>query len=181
MPPNASLILLNGVSSSGKSSLAQAFLQASPEPWVYLALDAHLNALQAAYAQGYADLPSEPDSLRLFGETLIDDFVALFHTTVVAYLNVGRSVIVDHVLERPQWQADFLNKTHSFARLCVGLHCAPAELARREQARGDRQLGLAQSQLQTVHAGLTYDLEIDTSLLDRAEALARLLRVQAMV
>jgi chloramphenicol 3-O phosphotransferase len=36
-------------------------------------------------------------------------------------------------------------------------------IERREQARGDRTLGLARWQYDKVHAGMAYDLELDTS------------------
>jgi len=63
----------------------------------------------------------------------------------------------------------FLNGTSSSGVLrsedvlFVGVHCQLDELARREQARGDRPAGLAEHQFDLVHSHGDYDLECDTS------------------
>ena len=46
---------------------------------------------------------------------------------------------------------------------------------RREKARGDRTLGLARWQYDKVHGGMSYDLELDTSVAT-PEALAGLIK-----
>ena len=45
----------------------------------------------------------------------------------------------------------------------VGVHCPLPELERREQHRGDRRIGEARSDFQTVHRFTEYDLEIDAA------------------
>ena len=44
----------------------------------------------------------------------------------------------------------------------MGVHCPLDELERREKARGDRDMGLAKTQLQYVHQHEVYDVEVDT-------------------
>ena len=44
----------------------------------------------------------------------------------------------------------------------IGVKCPLEELERREQARGDRQIGFARWQFERVHQYGSYDLEIDT-------------------
>ena len=59
--------------------------------------------------------------------------------------------------------------------LWVGVRCAPEVAAEREIARGDRAAGMAAGQAETVHQGVVYDIEIDTShteSLDCARAIA---------
>lgn len=46
--------------------------------------------------------------------------------------------------------------------LWVGVHCAPDIAAAREQARGDRPVGMAAGQALRVHDGVAYDLVVDT-------------------
>jgi chloramphenicol 3-O phosphotransferase len=53
--------------------------------------------------------------------------------------------------------------------LWVGVRCDAEIAAAREVARGDRAPGMAALQAETVHAGVTYDLEVDMSA---TEALA---------
>jgi len=45
----------------------------------------------------------------------------------------------------------------------VGVHCSLEELERRERLRGDRQPGLAREQQATIHTGVIYDIEVDTT------------------
>ena len=47
--------------------------------------------------------------------------------------------------------------------LWVGVRCDPQIAAGREIARGDRVTGMAASQAETVHQGVVYDIEVDTS------------------
>jgi chloramphenicol 3-O phosphotransferase len=49
------------------------------------------------------------------------------------------------------------------AVLWVGVRCDSAVAAAREAARGDRIPGMAVSQANVVHAGVSYDLEVDTT------------------
>ena len=46
--------------------------------------------------------------------------------------------------------------------ILIGIHCPTEILVRRERERGDRVVGLANSQLDFVHKGIKYDLEINT-------------------
>ena len=58
----------------------------------------------------------------------------------------------------------------------VGVRCDPAVAAERERARGDRSEGMARLQAESVHAGIAYDLEVDTSHRDPAEVADEVLR-----
>ena len=49
------------------------------------------------------------------------------------------------------------------AVLWVGVRCDPEIATGREIARGNRTAGMAASQAETVHQGVVYDIEIDTS------------------
>ena len=51
----------------------------------------------------------------------------------------------------------------------VALHAPLAVLEARERSRGDRLLGLARWQYGRVHAGVAYDLELDTTEATPAE------------
>jgi chloramphenicol 3-O phosphotransferase len=47
--------------------------------------------------------------------------------------------------------------------LWAGVHCDPLIAANREAARSDRIPGMATSQAIAVHAGVVYDVEVDTT------------------
>lgn len=70
---------------------------------------------------------------------------------------------MDDVIETPQMWTQFQTLLRGHDVFLVGLHCLPAELERREQARGDRRVGDAARDLLTVHAFTPYHLELGCS------------------
>ena len=57
------------------------------------------------------------------------------------------------------WQ-EFWELLSGFDVFLVGLHCPVEELERREAVRGDRRVGDARRDAQTVHTFTGYDLEL---------------------
>ncbi|MFD9241385.1 hypothetical protein ACFV0D_05495, partial [Streptomyces sp. NPDC059556] len=53
--------------------------------------------------------------------------------------------------------------------LGVGVRCDSAVAEGREVARGDRVAGMAAKQADTVHRGVTYDVEVDTTRTESLE------------
>jgi chloramphenicol 3-O phosphotransferase len=64
-----------------------------------------------------------------------------FHRCLPALLDAGNNLIVDDIIETPQMWTQFRTLLRGHDVFLVGLHCLPAELERREQARGDRRVG----------------------------------------
>lgn len=155
-------ILLNGTSSSGKTTLANGFLQKAPH-YHYLAIDTHLNHLMETYKPLYAPLLHQNGEIGpdLLGG-LLPGFVLSFHDLIRAYLEAGQSVIVDHVLQESEWRDDLLQKLKAYPVSWVGVFCALETLEQRERERGDREIGLAKFQLAKVHQKMRYDLQIAT-------------------
>jgi chloramphenicol 3-O phosphotransferase len=149
------IILLNGTTSSGKTSIAEQLLEILDEPYFHLGVDA-INAMRAK--RQTSELP--PAELDL----VLTRTRAGFHRAVAGMARAGNSVIADLVLSE-QWRlVDCLDVMAGCEVVFVGVHCPAGELARREQARADRPPGLALAQLDQVHAHGVYDIEIDTSL-----------------
>lgn len=149
--PAGRIVLLNGASSSGKSSLARELLEVFDEPWFHMPVDA-FHAMRAR-----KDLP-QPELDALFMRTRRG-----YHAAVAGMARAGNSVVADHVLSEPWRLADIALQWRDLDVIMVGVHCPLDELNRREGARGDRELGTAESQIHVVHAGVEYDCEIDTS------------------
>ncbi|HRL14697.1 MAG TPA: hypothetical protein PKX07_22635, partial [Aggregatilineales bacterium] len=55
-----------------------------------------------------------------------------------------------------------------------GIRCPLAVLEQRERDRKDRTLGQARAQFDVIHAGKTYDVEVDTSQADAAACAAQI-------
>ncbi len=146
-------IWLNGTSSSGKSTLAAALQESLPLPFLHVRLDAFIKMQPP---EGKREEQSPPP--------WIEPLIAGFHTSICALIDAGNSVIVDHVLARPEWLLHSICTVAPRPVFFVGVHCALDVLQARELQRGDREIGGAESQLTKVHRHGDYDLEVDTSL-----------------
>ena len=147
------IILLNGASSAGKSTLALSLQQQLPEPFLHLSFD-HLresNALPMARIRN-----GELDWARM-RPAVFDGF----HRCLPAFAKAGNNLIVDHITEQEQWLADLVELLAPFDVFFVGVHCPLPELERREQYRGDRRTGDARRDFHAVHRFTEYDLAID--------------------
>ena len=150
----ASIIILNGTSSAGKSSLARTFQAQSEHQWVRLSIDDCFRAFPAG-----ANLNTVPyERLR-----------RVFYQNIALWASEGFDLIVDTVFEEPGCLCKALRLLQPYQVWLVGLHCPLDELERREAVRGNRPLGLARSQFQTVHSYCGYDLELNLSLIHISE------------
>ncbi|MFD9130672.1 chloramphenicol phosphotransferase CPT family protein [Kitasatospora sp. NPDC059571] len=148
------IIFLNGTSSSGKSSIARELLDILDDRvHFHLSVDG-FNAMRTKRPLAADELDAALRRTR-----------SGFHRSIAAMASVGNDVIVDHVLSEPWRLLDCLAVLPPEDVLFVGVHCPPDELARREQARGDRPPGLAAHQYDLVHRHGDYDLECDTGAL----------------
>lgn len=73
-------------------------------------------------------------------------------------------MVVDHILHDSFTKEDCLKVLQGYPTNFVGVHCPLEELEGREKIRGDRNLGLARKQLEFVHRGVAYDMEVNTYL-----------------
>ncbi len=162
------VVLLNGVGSAGKSSIAKALQTIAATPLLHVQMDSFLDMLPEA-------LQDHPETFRY--RTVSEDghsAVAIetgpvggrllqgIREAVAAMARAGNDLIVDDVL--------IGESDDAYRQLLVGVtfHTvgvfAPLEvLEARESVRGDRLPGLARWQFGRVHRDMQYDLEVDTS------------------
>lgn len=141
------LLIINGTSSAGKSTLARAFQAQSSRQWMRLALDDFFDMFPPG--ANYTNVPYER-------------FLDNFYRTVAQWAGDGFDLIVDTVFEREACVQMMLEYLQAFRIYLIGLHCPLAEVERREQARGNRPAGLARQQFQQVHLYTSYDLELSS-------------------
>ena len=154
------ILVLNGASSSGKSSLAVDLqLQAPDLQLLHLQLDA-FRAMEPPdyWSAKYSDqAPLRVEALcRAIGKVAAE------------FARCGQNVVMDHVLT-PKACTYLLEELIGHHVLLVKVECSLDELERREAQRGNRELGLARSQLASVHRACSYDLEIDSTSSPAAE------------
>jgi chloramphenicol 3-O phosphotransferase len=162
------VIMLNGGSSSGKSTIIRCLQDVLPDPWLTFGVDTLVAAMPGGDQGTPGVLEFAPDGAVSVGPAFYT-LEAAWTAGLAAMARAGARLIIDEVLlggatGQRRWQRGLAG----LEVLWVGVRCAPTVAAAREAARGDRVTGMAAGQAELVHQGVTYDLEIDTT---RAKAL----------
>ena len=146
------IILLNGASSAGKTSLCKQLLIVLDEPYMHLQEDAFVfNTYHERWTQPG---PGE----RIFAMTML-----AYYRSIRACVSAGHNLLVDTGFYSADLVDQCVRELHDLPIWLVGVHCALPELERRERERGDRQAGIAREQFSTIHSHVVYDIEVDTS------------------
>jgi chloramphenicol 3-O phosphotransferase len=149
------IILVNGASSSGKSTLSKALQAKLEKPFWHYSID-HLLAANI--------LPHHRIKSREFlWSDMRPQFFAGFHHSLPALAKAGNNLIVEHIVETQEWMQLMLELLAPFDVFFVGVHCPLLELERREQIRGNRRIGEARQDFKIVHTFGVYDLEVDAT------------------
>jgi chloramphenicol 3-O phosphotransferase len=185
-PGPGALLMLNGTSSAGKTTLARAIQRIADVPWLRTGLDACFAMVPEKWGGGEGDplsfegfrydesdqdvsgLPLVTIRYGRLGRSILE----ASHRSIVALVDAGQHVIVDEMLLSDEVLDDWLRVLQGRDVLFVGVHCALGVLEARELARGNR-IGLARAHLRTVHQHGLYDLEVDTTA-SQPEDLARI-------
>ncbi|RJF72976.1 chloramphenicol phosphotransferase [Deinococcus cavernae] len=148
-----SLILVNGASSAGKTTLCRALRDALPRPFLHFSLDFFMFDANV--------LPRTPEGRIRDWQQLRPRVFEGFNRCLPALLDAGNNLVVDYIIETPAMWAEFRHFLSGHDVFLVGVHCPIEELERREQARADRRIGDARRDAETVHTFTPYDLELD--------------------
>ncbi len=161
------LILLNGASSTGKSSIAKALQHLSEEPFLHIGVDTFWDMMP----RHYVDAPrfeSEEDKkttsfpkVEGYPHNVFQAIPGVLKALLGAHLNVIMDDVICGDAERLRtYRSMFKAHTVYF----IGVYCALDVLREREILRGDRRIGQGRAQLDRVHTpSRFYDLEVDTS------------------
>ncbi len=144
------VILLNGPSSAGKSSIAKALQQ--------LLLDSGTDAFILSlddYLQMSASEPIWEDDVFVIMPHMCED--------IAAALQDGKTVIIDHVITSARIYRALNNAVAGFQMKTVLVSCDVETLRLREAERGDRCAGSAEASLQYLYPKTGYDLCVDSS------------------
>ncbi len=149
------VVVLSGVSGAGKTTLARAFQQTAPEPFVYLAFDDYHQQMPA-----WLDEHSPAAGRWIEG----------FHRSIAAHADVGSNVVVDHLFLARSWFEELFTLLEPHAPLSVAVWCDFATLNRRGRAR-DRS-GLAATQVANhQYHNASYHVSINSALPTRDNVL----------
>lgn len=172
--PMSKIIYLNGPSSSGKTTLAEALQEVFAEPYLHLGIDKiigfmpwKINNWEGGDAPlGFSWEPAKDPTGHPIYQIKAGPFAKKITRTLkdIARLLASQhyNLIIDDVafgaIEVEEWK----RVLKEYQVLYVGVLTPLEVLEKREQARGDRFLGGARGQYFKVHENVAYDLEIDT-------------------
>jgi len=152
------IILLNGVSSSGKSTLGLALQDVLPEKYFLFSQDGFSESWPYKYWKNDHD--------GIYIETM-----EYMNKTVQMLAKSGVNIIIDHLfLDNKKENAtgpivlkNCIEHFYDFQVFFVCVKCDIEELDRRERWRGNREVGTAERQLKELYPKDNYDLIICTS------------------
>lgn len=171
------IIFLNGVSSTGKSTLSRSLQKQLDEPYHWLNVDNFMM---------FTDMSQHPAKYFEPGK----DPVSIFPHVVKLYADLGINVIADVAFMKWQGPQLFLAEEalhqciamlHDYPLLYVHVTCPYKEVQRRHNTRGDRSKGKSldidyhEDDLVGDLSGL-YDLTVNTHELTMAECVNRIIR-----
>ena len=147
------IILLNGVSSAGKSTLARCLQDKLTTAYYHICCDDFMHMTPR--------------------QILHDDFdnqlnitQGVMHETIRLFSDRGCHTVVDDVIldlpDKNDWFYDYCTMFDGYPLLLVRVDCPVHELERREVQRGDRSIGQARWQSEHMDEAITYDLVFDT-------------------
>lgn len=166
------LLVLNGASSAGKTSLLKALQLALAEPYLEAGIDKFIFMLPGRYLNRplWDDILGLAVSAGAHGHQLFSGM----HQAQAALVRAGNNVVADHVLVEPAWVAECAALFADLPAYLIGVRCPLEVLVAREVARADRTLGQAAAMFPLVHAHGVYDLEVDTHAHSTAECAAQI-------
>lgn len=174
---NTQVIVLNGSSSSGKTTIARCLKTILPVPWISLSIDNLLSALPPSLMDSDGGITFGEHGEIAIGKGF-REIASAWMAGVGAMARAGGRIIYDDVfLSGGESQERLRKHLVDLTVLWVGVRCDAGVVAGREIARGDRIVGGAASQSIKVHEGVTYDVEVDTTStesLECARAIAEL-------
>jgi chloramphenicol 3-O phosphotransferase len=176
-----SVIILNGPSSVGKSSIVKAFQLQQKTPWLATGID-HLYV--GVIPPHWLDDKPEHHAIMTIKTTEDQDgkiVTAVFgpegkkvikgmHRAIAAYAHAGNNVIVDYIKYEPAWLEDLQNALSGIKTLWVKVTAPLDVIIKREKERGTSPEGHARSHYHTIHENVPYDVMVNTHELTPKES-----------
>lgn len=165
------VIMLQGISSAGKSMLATALQMSLDEYWWALEAD-DITRMQpiSDRTNWWRPTCEERPHPSWVPDVQLSHWLAGYFQCLAAIAKTGSNVIAVGGWLQTDWLLQLAAALEGIDAYCVGVYCPLDEAERRELARGDREPGYARSQFDLVHTHAPYDATVDTAALTTAEA-----------
>lgn len=170
------IIILNGTSSSGKSTIAQALQQRLGDGWLYFCMDDYLSMLgpkfgglnpdnpevcipnEVCYAKKHSD-----DTYEIMTGKLCSELYATIPAVLELMASRGFNIIVDTFIATNEEFVPYKAKLEQYSPLFVYLYAPEHIIYAREKARGDRLIGSANHWLKTFECANEFKLKMNTA------------------
>ena len=117
-----SIILLNGTSSAGKTTLGQALQDQANGLWLLAGLDHYLAMLGKAYLGAHwGEILGDP----VRPGAVDDELVQAMYVAAAATADSGVNVVVDHVLVSGDWRRRACDVFATRRAWLIGVRCTP--------------------------------------------------------
>ena len=190
------VIILNGPSASGKSSIQKEFQTLMmPNLWIKLGIDSlfdkpmpDITLENLAYWQAENPIrwvtttkdSDENSIMTLFTGDQGDKVAYGMNSAIAAYAQNGCNIIVDYIAYKKEWIDDLQNKLKNTKTVWVKVEIPLSTLEEREVGRGTSPKGHARSHYNTVYWNISYDMEVNSgkdSALTIAEQIKKNLKI----
>lgn len=172
------VIILNGPSGSGKSSIQKEFQYLMmPHLWVKVGIDTLFDNPMPNITPENMDFWQTANPIRWVaisqdaeGHKLVTLFTGeegervayAMNSAIAAYAENGCDVIVDYIAYKPEWLADLQRKLKPYKTCYVAVDIPLEVLEQREAARGTSPVGHARSHYHDVYGNIQYDLRVNS-------------------
>ncbi|MCL5874946.1 MAG: AAA family ATPase [Candidatus Dependentiae bacterium] len=177
-PSYGAVIILNGPSGSGKSSIQKEFQKIMmPALWIKLGIDNLFDGPMPDITMENINYWQSPNQIRWVEESrdaennkLITLFVGSqgekvaygMNSAIADYAKNGCNIIVDYIAYKQEWLSDLQKKLENIPTLYVAVEISLETLEKREEARGTSPRGHARSHYFTVYGNQKYDLRVNS-------------------
>lgn len=161
----ATVVVLDGTSSSGKTTIARAFQELMlPRVFLNFSIDSVLYTLP----------PSLVAALERGARPPLPPLIPAFYACVRELASLGHDLVIDHAITSAAEADMLLTAVSSHRTVLVAVDCSLDVLAERERTRGNRRVGMAAAQHARMHRWLEYDVRVDTAAMTAEEAAGRI-------
>ena len=182
------IIILNGVSSVGKSSIQKELQDMMEEPYLTFGIDKFLigtlpekhftgEFLQKQAPEegvvglhGYFYENEDGKQCKLQFGSAGQNLIRGFHKSLRAMADERNNLIVDYILYDQEWLPDLVDKLYGYPVYFVGVKAPLDIVEKREHKRGTSPEGHARAYHDIVHKHGVYDIVVDTAEFNPQEA-----------
>ena len=161
------ILFLNGVTSSGKTSIVEA-LQARKDVFFYVVAN---DLFQEMIGEEYL----KDNYWKYLGEVII----MMYHTAKL-FSDMGKNVLIDGILAEREGVAPHYERLLSILKDnpldVVEVYCPPEICRERNIARGDRYESQSDEQAALMAPDIRYSLRVDTSIQSPEECAEQIIR-----